>query len=59
MSHSVLAGNLLLAAYSPTGTCFFLRDDPDGQVGRASVAGVERADCTASHAVAVTFGPTW
>ena len=59
VSQTVVAGDLLLAAYSPTGTCFFLRDDPDGQVGRASVIGVERADCTASHAVTATFSPTW
>lgn len=59
VSQTVVAGDLLLAAYSPTGTCFFLRDDPEGQVGRASVAGVERADCTASHAVTATFSPGW
>lgn len=59
VSARVVAGRLYLAAYSPTGTCFFLQDDPTGEVGRASATGVERADCTASHAAMASFAPTW
>ena len=59
VSRDVVAGKLLLAAYSPTGTCFFLRDDPEGEVGRASLVGVERVDCTAENAITMVFEPTW
>jgi prepilin-type N-terminal cleavage/methylation domain-containing protein len=59
VSRAVVAHDLFLAAYSPTGTCFFLRDDPVTGVGRASLPGVERADCTALAAVGASFAPTW
>lgn len=59
VSRAVVAGDLYLAAYSPTGTCFFVRDDPGAGVGRASRTGVQRADCTASVAMIASFGSTW
>jgi prepilin-type N-terminal cleavage/methylation domain-containing protein len=59
VSRAVVANDLYLAAYSPTGTCFVLHDDPGTGIGRASLPGVERADCTASVAVTASFGTTW
>jgi len=59
VSRAVVANDLYLAAYSPTGTCFFVRDDPGAGIGRASLEGVERADCTAMAAVTASFEPTW
>jgi type IV pilus assembly protein PilA len=59
VSHAIIGQELVLAAYSPTGTCWFLRDHPDRGVERASTLGVDRADCTAMHGVGLSFGPTW
>jgi prepilin-type N-terminal cleavage/methylation domain-containing protein len=59
VSRGVIANDLYLAAYSPTGTCFFVRDDPSTGIGRASLTGAERVDCTSSAAVTASFEPTW
>lgn len=59
VSRAVVANDLYLAAYSPTGTCFLVRDDPGAGIGRASLEDVERADCTAMAAVTASFEPTW
>jgi type IV pilus assembly protein PilA len=51
-------GVLTLAAFSHSGYCFFLSDDPPSDTEFGRLAGVP-ADCYADNGGAVTFGQSW
>jgi type IV pilus assembly protein PilA len=50
---------LVLAAFSSSGTCFFLRDEAPVDTEYATLAGAAATDCYASNTAGLTFGPTW
>jgi type IV pilus assembly protein PilA len=56
VSRDNAGGVLMLAAYSKSGTCFFLRDDPPKDTRYGNVAGAPATDCYAANGGAV---PSW
>ena len=60
VSGGTTAGILTLAAFSKSGNCFFLRDDPPHDTRYGEIAGATWADCNAGNGGAVpTWAPTW
>ncbi|HEY7522126.1 MAG TPA: type II secretion system protein [Candidatus Limnocylindrales bacterium] len=59
VSRDTTGGVLTLAAYSVSGTCFFLMDDPPNDTRFGVLTDVAPADCYAGNAAAVTFGTRW
>ncbi|GIU96925.1 MAG: hypothetical protein KatS3mg013_0728 [Actinomycetota bacterium] len=58
-SDAVDPDTLVLAAYSTTGTCFFVRDEAPVNTEYGALTGVGPADCYAQNTAGVTFGPGW
>jgi type IV pilus assembly protein PilA len=52
-------GILTIAAFSHSGNCFFIEDDPPNDTQFGSIAGAVVADCNAANTGAATYGPTW
>ena len=59
ISRDNAGGVLTLAAFSVSGTCFFLRDDPPNDTQYGTLTGITPADCYAGNAPTVTFGTRW
>jgi type IV pilus assembly protein PilA len=59
VSRDITGGVLVLAAFSKSGVCFFLRDDPPLDTTYGTLSPAVPADCHASNSAAVTFGPNW
>lgn len=57
--HVVDPDTLVLAAYSTSGTCFFVRDEAPTSTTYALLAPATAADCHASNTGGLTFGPGW
>ena len=53
------ANVLVLAAYSHSGRCFFLRDDPPTDTTYGTLTGVAASDCYAANDGAVAYGSNW
>jgi prepilin-type N-terminal cleavage/methylation domain-containing protein len=53
------AVTLVLAVHSTSGDCFFLRDVATSGITFGKLVGQPDADCKASNAGAVPFGPSW
>jgi hypothetical protein len=54
------AGMLILASYSRSGNCFFIRDDPPNDTEFGSLAGVTPVSCKASNTASVgNYGTGW
>jgi type IV pilus assembly protein PilA len=51
--------NLTLAAFSRSGTCFFLKDVPPSDTTYGSLAGVQASDCYAANDGGVSYGSGW
>ena len=53
-------GVLVIAAYSNSGTCFFVRDDPPNDTRYGEVDGALAADCMAANVATVpSWSQTW
>ena len=50
---------LVVAVFSKSDTCFFVRDDAANGVSFAKLPGAVQTDCYAGNTGAVVFGPTW
>ncbi len=59
VSRDNAGGVLTLAAYSVSGTCFFLQDDPPNDTQFGVLDDVTSTDCFAGNAPAVTFSAHW
>jgi type IV pilus assembly protein PilA len=54
-----LQRTFVLAVYSRSETCYFIRDDIVGATTFGTLLNVPPANCRADNAGAVVFGPTW
>jgi type IV pilus assembly protein PilA len=60
VSGGTAAGILTLAAFSKSGNCFFLRDDPPRDTRYGEIAGASWAACNAANGGSVpAWAPTW
>jgi type IV pilus assembly protein PilA len=60
VSGDTSGGVLVLAAFSRSSNCFFLRDDPPNDTRYGQIAGASSTDCYAANSSAVgTWSPTW
>jgi len=60
VSGGTTAGVLTIAAFSKSGNCFFLRDDPPHDTRYGEMAGATWAACNAANGGAVpAWAPTW
>jgi type IV pilus assembly protein PilA len=59
ISRNVNSGVLTLAAYSRSGTCFFLRDDPPADTTYGSLPSTNASDCYAANDGGVTYASGW
>ena len=58
VSGDTAGGVLVIAAFSTSGNCFFLRDDPPNDTRFGSLPGVVPTDCYAANSHTVP-GPSW
>jgi type IV pilus assembly protein PilA len=60
VSNDTTGGILVLAAFSKSGSCFFLRDDPPHDTRYGEIAPATWADCNAANGGAVPlWGASW
>lgn len=63
VSRDIAGGILTLAAYSKSGNCFFLYDDPPTDTRFGRLSGVDPTVCFAANGVpsggVVTYWPSW
>jgi type IV pilus assembly protein PilA len=60
VSGDTSGGVLVLAAFSRSSNCFFLRDDPPNDTRYGQIAGTSPTQCYAANSSAVgTWSPTW
>jgi type IV pilus assembly protein PilA len=62
VSGDTAGGILVIAVFSKSGTCFFLRDDPPNDTRYGALPGVLSTDCYAANSGAVpapSWGLTW
>jgi len=59
VSKDTTTGVLYLAAYSKSGKCFFMHDDPPNDVGYAIVPGVTPSECYAANTTGLTWQMAW
>jgi type IV pilus assembly protein PilA len=59
VSKDTTTGVLYLAAYSKSGKCFFMHDDPPNDVGYAIVTGVPPSECYAANTTGITWLQRW
>ena len=59
VSRDNAGGILVLAVYSDSRNCFFLRDDPPNDVRYGILLNVATTDCYAANIGAVTLGTGW
>jgi prepilin-type N-terminal cleavage/methylation domain-containing protein len=59
VSRDITGDVLVLAVYSKSQTCFFLRDEPPVSTTYGTISVAAPADCYAANAGAVPFGPSW
>jgi type IV pilus assembly protein PilA len=60
VSRDVTGGVLTLAAFSKSGTCFFVRDDPPNDLTYGRIDGATSADCFAANSgAAAPFTNSW
>jgi hypothetical protein len=60
VSGDTSGGVLVLAAFSKSSNCFFLRDDPPNDTRYGQILGASPTDCYAANSAAVgTWSPTW
>jgi type IV pilus assembly protein PilA len=60
VSGDTTGGILVLAAFSKSGNCFFMRDDPPHDTRYGEITGATWADCNGANAGAVpAWGPSW
>jgi type IV pilus assembly protein PilA len=59
ISRNVSTGVLTLAAYSRSGTCFFLRDEPPSDTTYGSVPSSSASDCYAANDGGVSYSSGW
>jgi type IV pilus assembly protein PilA len=59
VSKDTTTGVLYLAAYSKSGKCFFMHDDPPNDVGYAIVGGVPPSECYAANTTGLTWQQRW
>ena len=59
ISRFAASDELRLAAYSRSGTCFFLKDVPPSNTTYGTVTGSAASDCYAANDGGVAYGPSW
>jgi type IV pilus assembly protein PilA len=59
VSKDTTTGVLYLAAYSKSGKCFFMHDDPPNDVGYAIVPGVPPTECYVANTTGLTWLQRW
>ena len=60
VSGDTTGGVLVLAAFSKSGNCFFMRDDPPHDTRYGEIAGATWAACNGANSGSVpSWGPTW
>jgi len=59
ISKDTTTGVLYLAAFSQSGTCFFMLDDPPNDTLYATLTGGTSADCYAANNGSVSWQPGW
>jgi len=59
VSKDSTTGVLFLAAFSQSGTCFFMADDPPNDTQYASLTGGTSADCYAANNGSLTWQAGW
>jgi type IV pilus assembly protein PilA len=59
ISRDVTGNILVIAVYSRSNRCFFLRDEPPSSTTYGVLTDVPSGDCYAGNVGAVTFAPKW
>ena len=60
VSGDITGGVLTLAAFSKSGNCFFMRDDPPRDTRYGEIAGATWADCNGANGASVSsWGLSW